>query len=350
MIINRIGAEFEYEGTNYAIGAPIVGTPESEYEGLYGTITEIRDGEDKETENETPDLYCSFEVPVLPCEVKKLEEVFSDLYDQPKTIDDIILDFVIMAPSMVEPLDDLKECRQHPRIYILLEDWAVDGEQGNSSEVYTDFNDAKRLLVQKLREEQESGCIPQWTDKENFVEHSTDSLYECYIDGEYCENHYHIAIISQQLCVSPRFVREIGWIYNASCQLEDFVSQVSDWDELGKLTAEQYRRMIQDSRFPERLQSTLGKNDSYWEAYWESVSEAAYELVNEYLKENDSMVNLTWKEVQDYHKQGKLEGCFRHYDDGTEAMIESDYSWEEIIKHYENGGGFGKENTDNGFV
>ena len=50
MIINRIGAEFEYDGTTYVIGAPIVGTPESEYEGLYGTITEIRDGEDKETE------------------------------------------------------------------------------------------------------------------------------------------------------------------------------------------------------------------------------------------------------------------------------------------------------------
>ena len=71
-----------------------MGTPESEYGGLYGTITEIRDGEDKETENETPDLYCSFEVPVMPCEVKKLEEIFSDLYDEPKTIDDIILDLV----------------------------------------------------------------------------------------------------------------------------------------------------------------------------------------------------------------------------------------------------------------
>ena len=191
-----------------------------------------------------------------------------------------------MAPSMVEPLDDLEECRQHPRIYILLEDWAVDGEQGNSSEVYTDFNDAKRLLVQKLKEEQESGCIPQWTDKEKFVEHSADSLYECYIDGEYCENHYHIAIISQQLCVSNRFVREMGWIYKASCQLEDFVSQVSDWDELDQLTDEQYNRMVQDPRFPERLHSALGKNDSYWEAYWETVSEVAHAFVDEYLKEN----------------------------------------------------------------
>lgn len=286
MIINRIGAEFEYEGTTYVVGAPIVGTSGSEYEGLYGTITEIRDGEDKETENETPDIYCSFEVPALPYEVKKLEDVFSELYGQNKTIDDIILDFVIMAPSMVEPLDDLKECRQHPRIYILLEDWAVDGEQGNSSEVYTDFNDAKRLLVQKLKEEQESGCIPQWTDNEKFVEYSTESLYECYIDGEHCESHYHIAIISQQICVSSRFVREMAEIYKTSCQLEDFVSQISDWDELDKLTNEQYNRMIQDPHFPERLQNKLGKNDSYWESYWQTVSEVAHEFVDEYLKEN----------------------------------------------------------------
>lgn len=285
MMINRIGAEFEYEGTTYVIGAPVVGTPESEYEGLYGTIMEIRDGEDKETENETPDLYCSFEAPVLPCEVKKLEKIFSGLYGQTKTMDDIILDLVIMAPSMVELLDDLKVCRRHPRIYILLEDWAVDGEQGNSSEVYTDFNDAKRVLVQKLKEEQESGCIPQWTDKEEFMEHSAADLYECYIDGEYCENHYHIAIVSQQLCVSDRFVREMGWIYEASCQLEDFVSQVSDWDELAQLTDEQYKRMVQDSRFSEMLQKKLDKNVAYWEAYWDSVSEAAHEIINIYLEE-----------------------------------------------------------------
>ncbi len=76
MILNRIGDKFEYEGLTYVIGAPIMGTPESEYEGLYGTITEIRDGEDKETENETPDIYCSFEVPALPCEVKLSKSLY----------------------------------------------------------------------------------------------------------------------------------------------------------------------------------------------------------------------------------------------------------------------------------
>lgn len=286
MIINRIGDKFEHEGTTYVIGAPVVGTPKSEYEGLYGTITEIRDGEDKETENETPDLYCSFGVPALPCEVEKLEKVFSDLYQQPKTIDDIALDFVIMAPEMVEPLDDLKECRHYPEVYVLLTDYAVDGVKMNSSEVYTDCNDAKRILSQKLKEEQEVGCISQWTDEEKFMEHSAELYYECYIDGEYCENHYHIAIISRQLCVSNRFTREMAEIYKASCQLEDFISQVADWEKLDKLTDEQYNRMVQDSRFPDRLHSALGKNDAYWESYWQTVSEVAHELVDEYMKED----------------------------------------------------------------
>lgn len=287
MIINRIGAEFEHEGVTYVIGASIVGTPESEYEGLYGSITEIRDGEDKETENEAPDIYCSFELPVLPCEVKELGERFSSLYQELRTEKDIILDCVIMAPEMISPLDNLKECRHYPIVYLLLEDWAVDGECGSSFESYTDFDDAKRLLVQKLKEEQETGCILNWNDHKKFVEFSASDSYECYIDGEYCENHYSVSIIAQKLCASNRFVRELAEIYKASCQLEDFLSQISDWDEIAQLTDGQYERMIHDPRFPERLQNALSKNDYYWESYWETVSEVAHELVNEYLKKPD---------------------------------------------------------------
>lgn len=74
MILNRTGAEFEYEGVTYTIGGAIVGTTESEYAGLYGRINAIHDGEDKETENETPDIYCEFDPPVMPHEVKALED------------------------------------------------------------------------------------------------------------------------------------------------------------------------------------------------------------------------------------------------------------------------------------
>ena len=137
MIINRPGAEFIYDGASYKIGDRIIGTSESEYEGLYGSIFEIRDGEDKETENETPDIYCSFEEPVLPHQIEKLEEIFSELYQEPKKLEDITLDFVIMSPEMVRViLPDPKPLTQ--TIYSVQEEWADRGEYGSCiSQAYT---------------------------------------------------------------------------------------------------------------------------------------------------------------------------------------------------------------------
>ena len=88
MIIKRHGATFEHAGVTYTIGASVVGTDQSEYEGLTGYIYEVRDGADKETENETPDLYCNFDPPDDPAEIAELEAVFSDLYDEPKTLEE----------------------------------------------------------------------------------------------------------------------------------------------------------------------------------------------------------------------------------------------------------------------
>lgn len=80
MTINRIGASFVYKGVKYVVGEEVIGTDQSEYRNLIGNITEIRDGEDKETENDTPDIYCSFDPPVSPYDIQELEKTFSDLY------------------------------------------------------------------------------------------------------------------------------------------------------------------------------------------------------------------------------------------------------------------------------
>ena len=164
MILNRTGAEFAYEGVTYTIGGAIVGTAESEYAGLYGRINAIHDGEDKETENETPDIYCEFDPPVMPHEVKVLEDTFSDLYHQPKTIADIVLDMVIMAPEMIRPLDDLRSMRKRVNVFLVMEDWAVNGEHGNDCEAFSDYDDAKRVMTDRIREELEDGSVPSWRE------------------------------------------------------------------------------------------------------------------------------------------------------------------------------------------
>lgn len=283
MIINRAGDEYKYEGVIYRIGDPIIGTSESEYEGLFGSITEIRDGEDKETENDTPDLYCAFEPPVLPCEIQKLEEVFSNLCKQPKTLADINLEFVIMAPSEVKPLDNLQTDRTYLVVYDLTEDWALDGDYSNFSEVYTDFEDAKRILVQKVTEEKESGCIPRWIGNNAFIEESTQRFYKCYLCGEYEKNHYSLEITERRMCVSAQFMKKQYDRYKAACQLEDFAAQVENWEEMERLTDEQRNQMLHDLQFPERFKDALSKNICYWECYWETLSEVAYAFVMRYL-------------------------------------------------------------------
>lgn len=50
MIINQEGMRYTYLGMTYTVGAAVMATEASEYRGLYGTITEIRDGADRETE------------------------------------------------------------------------------------------------------------------------------------------------------------------------------------------------------------------------------------------------------------------------------------------------------------
>jgi len=110
MLLNKIFEKIEDNGKTFYVGQSIVANNVLlEYEGLSGHIKEIRTGEDKVTENETIDIHVCFEEPNEPERVKKLEEDFSDLYDEPKTIDDIILDEVVMAPEMLESNPNIKQ-------------------------------------------------------------------------------------------------------------------------------------------------------------------------------------------------------------------------------------------------
>lgn len=108
MIIDQYGAEFEYEGVVFKVGAPVIATEKSHYEELVGVITEIRTGDDRETENDTPDIYCSFDIPTDMQVRQRVEERFSAEYCQPMHISDIAIDFAIMSPDMLRPAKEYR--------------------------------------------------------------------------------------------------------------------------------------------------------------------------------------------------------------------------------------------------
>ena len=92
MIYHQPGEEFWHEGVCYKVGGRIVANEASDYAGLFGNILEIRTEDDRETDNDTPDIYCAFEAPVLSADRLALEQTFSQLYREQKHIEDLGLD------------------------------------------------------------------------------------------------------------------------------------------------------------------------------------------------------------------------------------------------------------------
>lgn len=192
MIFKNVNDTVEYRGKSYYVGADIVGTSESVYDGLFGNIVEIRTDADKETDNQAPDIYCEFVAPIFPEDIKRFENKVSLLYGKEKTLEDIALDRVVMAPEMIKSLVKDVETRT-VTVFTLEEDWATDNNYGHSTQLYFNYDLARKNLCEKILEEKQDGCIKQWNEI-NLVEDYGDDYYEVYEEGYYSEQHYFVSI------------------------------------------------------------------------------------------------------------------------------------------------------------
>lgn len=57
----------------------------------------------------------------------------------------------------------------------------------------------------------------------------------------------------------------------------------------------------------------------------------------------DGMRKIPWGAVVEMFDGKNLTGCYYLHPDGTETEIGEDYTWQDILKHHENGGEFGLE-------
>lgn len=78
MILNEKGKGIIKNDTEYIIGECVCANETTEYKGLVGPIIEIRTGTDKDTDNNTEDIYVDFKG-----------------------------DIVVMAPDMIIPIKNL---------------------------------------------------------------------------------------------------------------------------------------------------------------------------------------------------------------------------------------------------
>ena len=285
MILNKKDEVFEYADKKYQIGELIIANNQSDYVGLVGVITQIVTGEDKDTDNPYPDIYCDFIKPPFKDEIKILEENFSKWYGTKKKLEDLNLDGVIMAPCMIEQADKSTTSKDVIKIYLLTEDWAFDGDEGIESVAFTDFDEAKLQMRLKMYKERREGCVETWLDDEDFVEENSETSYEAYIEGYHCENHYTLTIKPVKLPISENIVGDLNFMLRHRNIFIDFRNRVEDWDELLELSEEEYERFINDSTIPYRVTRDLEHaREEDLDRYHETISEVAHELLAEYIK------------------------------------------------------------------
>ena len=281
MIINRIGAQFTYEGVTYTIGDKIFSNETSDFRGLFGYIKEIRTGDDRETDNDTPDLHCYFYPPFEPKAIAELESRFSNLYRSPKKLEDIALDEVIMAPDMIQVVTSANSTHMITAFRVE-ESWVIKGEPGMEVTPALDEVQAKQRMAELIHNESTEGCILEWCDDPQFEVEITPTFYECWLRDEYCENRYQVKITPIHICVSDELFESIGRRYVDGILRKHFAEQIECWEELEGLTDTQITEMIAAANVPERIKKQLNENGYLIESYWESVSEASFDLVKKY--------------------------------------------------------------------
>ena len=134
------------ESKVFTIGGSVLANGNSDFCGLCGRVTEIRDGEDKKTENEGADIYCDFDKPGKDHMIAEIETRFSKLYQMPKRIDELPLDGVIMAAEMLEPVADALPDSMG-KLYVLL--YTYDGECDNKLSVLAVSTD-RAILMRRM--------------------------------------------------------------------------------------------------------------------------------------------------------------------------------------------------------
>lgn len=282
MILKNKGDVFLYAGIKYVIGEKVIATKGGANEGMIGTILQICDGEDKETENYTPDIYCSFDEPILKVHKEKAIERLSKLWDGVIKLEDANVEQIIMAPEMIIPLDSFLESKRSVIVYALIEESCADCNTDVSVQLFADKETALQQLEINLKKEFEGGMLDRDLSEGYVFEESEDS-YECYLDGFAAEWRYYIHIEEQKLVLTDDSLKSIGKLETERKYFEDFEDQICCWDEMDEFTEEEYRLLVKHPDIPKKIKKELDSS-SYWETYHEAVCDAAHKIVKEELE------------------------------------------------------------------
>ena len=259
IILSKIGEMIEYAGKKYVVGEKVIANKNSVYEGLIGTIYEIHTDTEKETCNETPDIYCRFREPVMTVNKEKVRRRLSEAYKKDIRLADVGLDCVIMSPEMLVCMSDLDDGAYKKKVYLLIEDAAVDSDTFYTTDVFADMDMAQQQFEIKLSKEMDKGMLKDITVSDEYVLEVGDNSFEYFRSGRFCEWHYSLKIIEDEIVIPLEFVKEINKIF---------------FDEL----------VADNAGLSNAVKEELGNDKKFLDKYVSCVNKVAEELVIQSIK------------------------------------------------------------------
>lgn len=139
-------------GKVFTVGGEVFANHACDYEGLFGTVTEIRTGPDQCAEQGAPDICCAFQSPESEAMVEDIQARFG----YPKQLEDLGLNCVVLAPSMLEPLPESMPAEDGRLLSLTC---FYDSDCGCDAQTLALSNDMG-LVLRKMREDLDAYEVP----------------------------------------------------------------------------------------------------------------------------------------------------------------------------------------------
>lgn len=139
-------------GKVFTVGGEVFANHACDYEGLFGTVTEIRTGPDQCAEQGASDICCAFQSPESEAMVEDIQARFG----YPKQLEDLGLNCVVLAPSMLEPLPESMPAEDGRLLSLTC---FYDSDCGCDAQTLALSNDMG-LVLRKMREDLDAYEVP----------------------------------------------------------------------------------------------------------------------------------------------------------------------------------------------
>lgn len=250
MILKEKAQPFLFGEKLYCVGDLVYANHGCVYEGLFGHIIEIRDGEDKLTCSSEPEMVCTFNKPVLPDVIHCLERRISRRERQPKMLHEIELSNAILSPEEVTVIEDENPECFDVGCFRLNVEWIIDGNKSSFALLFSDYLTARKRFMDMLETEIKSGCIDAWSRRDEFFVNCDKEWFECWLVGQCDSNHYRIALDHECLRLTGDAVQAIGQLYLDQQFRKDFALRISEGEATNRLSEDVHHHISEDLCFP----------------------------------------------------------------------------------------------------